>query len=166
MLLQEKKNYYDLNNDDDSLIEIEEKKIMNLKKAKIDFKGLYYSLDGHNFFKRVDRYYNKKLIFPFFIYATFFNLFEIVLNIILLTYLRKQPNEYSKGLLIISIIFFISSSVNSPALLLGSILALTATIRANLLPTPRIVLKAKGTFLLPSIFVFNIRRMKRKSCSE
>ena len=97
MLLQEKKNYYDLNNDDDSLIEIEEKKIMNLKKAKIDFKGLYYSLDGHNFFKRVDRYFNKKLIFPFFIYATFFNLFEIVLNIILLTYLRKQPNEYSKA---------------------------------------------------------------------
>jgi hypothetical protein len=72
-------------------------KTLNLKKAKFDLEGLYYSLDGHNIFKRVYRYYNLKLIFPFFIYATFFNLFEIVLNIILLTYLRKQPNEYSKA---------------------------------------------------------------------
>ncbi len=95
MLLQEKKNYYESNNDDESLVEIEEEKIVNLQKAKIDFKGLYYSLDGHNFFKRVDRYYNKKLIFPFFIYTTLFNLFEIILNIILLTCIRKQSNEYN-----------------------------------------------------------------------
>ena len=105
MLLQEKKNYYDLNNDDDSLIEIEEKKIMNLKKAKIDFKGLYYSLDGHNFFKRVDRYYNKKLIFPFFIYATFFNAFEIIFNIILLVAIRKESNKYDPSQRAITLIF-------------------------------------------------------------
>ena len=95
MLLQEKKNYYESNNDNESLVEIEEEKIVNLQKAKIDFKGLYYSLDGHNFFKRVDRYYNKKLIFPFFIYTTLFNLFEIILNIILLTFIRKQLNKYN-----------------------------------------------------------------------
>ena len=56
--------------------------------------NLYYSLDGHNIFKRVFRY-NKKLIFPFFIYATFFNAFEIIFNIILLVAIRKQSNDYT-----------------------------------------------------------------------
>lgn len=69
-------------------------KSFNLKKAKFDLEGLYYSLDGHNIFKRVYRYYNKKLIFPFFIYATFFNLFEIIFNIILLVAIRRQSNDY------------------------------------------------------------------------
>ena len=36
----------------------EEMKTLNLKKAKFDLEGLYYSLDGHNIFKRVYRYYN------------------------------------------------------------------------------------------------------------
>ena len=55
---------------------------------------LYYSLDGHNIFKRVFRYYNKKLIFPFFIYATFFNAFEIIFNIVLLAAIRRPSNDY------------------------------------------------------------------------
>jgi hypothetical protein len=47
-----------------------------------------------------------------------------------------------KGLETISIIFSISASVNSPALLLGSRPAFNVTILANLLPIPLILLKA------------------------
>lgn len=103
--MQEKKNYYEANDAGESLVEIEEMKTLNLKKAKFDMEGLYYSLDGHNIFKRVYRYYNLKLIFPFFIYATFFNAFEIIFNIILLVAIRKESNKYDPSQRAITLIF-------------------------------------------------------------
>jgi hypothetical protein len=52
-----------------------------------------------------------------------------------------------------------SSSVNSPALLVVSMSALRKQTNENLLPTPLIDVKANGTFILPSMFVFKTRRM-------
>ena len=71
--MQEKKNYYEANDAGESLVEIEEMKTLNLKKAKFDLEGLYYSLDGHNFFKRKDRYKGKIFLLICFGYLSLYN---------------------------------------------------------------------------------------------
>ena len=58
-------------------------------------KRLYYSLDNHNIFKRVDRYHYKKTLLGFFIFLFAYNLFEILFNIILFFFIRKQSKEYN-----------------------------------------------------------------------
>ena len=49
------------------------------KEKKFLLENIYYDLDGHNIFKRIDRYNNKKIIFIVsFAYLTGFNIFEII----------------------------------------------------------------------------------------
>ena len=50
-------------------------------------------------------------------------------------------------------------SLSSPALILGLILKILQIRKPNLLPTPLIFSKAKGTVLFPSILVLRIRCM-------
>lgn len=95
MLLKEKANYYGANNSGESLVEIEENKALELKKLKFDLKELYYSLDGHNIFKRSSRYYYKTFLINIFLFMTLFNIFEITFNVLLLVVFRKASNTYS-----------------------------------------------------------------------
>jgi hypothetical protein len=96
LLLKEKANYYGTNNSGESLVEIEEKKANELKKLKFDPKRLYYSLDGHNIFKRSSRYYYKGFLSLTFLFMTLFNLFEIFFNILLLSVFRRSSNSYTE----------------------------------------------------------------------
>ena len=50
-------------------------------------------MDGHNIFKRIDRYKNKIALIILFLILTLFNLFEIVLNILLMTIWKKKTDE-------------------------------------------------------------------------
>ena len=95
MLLKEKANYYAANNSGESLVEIEENKALELKKLKFDLRELYYSLDGHNIFKRSSRYYYKTFLIIIFLFMTLFNIFEITFNVLLLVVFRKASNTYS-----------------------------------------------------------------------
>ena len=56
--------------------------------------GLYYGLDNHNLFKRVDRYKNKILLIVIFSTLFLFNLFEIIFHIIFFN-LKKKSGEFS-----------------------------------------------------------------------
>lgn len=88
--MKEKDKYYE----EKSLIDLEEKKQKKIRN-KFKLQKIYYSLDGKNIFKRVDRYYYKKTLLGFFIFLFAYNLFEILFNIILLFFIRKQSKEYN-----------------------------------------------------------------------
>ena len=76
LLCEEKNNFYLVHNHS-MPPELEESKIKTIAK-QFKLEGLYYSLDNHNIFKRVDRFRQKiKLIIIFFI-LVFFNLFEVI----------------------------------------------------------------------------------------
>lgn len=94
LLFDEKFKYYYESNKKRPL-EVEYRRINNISNT-FHIDGLYYSLDHgnhHNIFDRVDRYDQKWKIFFCFAYLTIFNLFEIVINILLLID-RKPSIEY------------------------------------------------------------------------
>ena len=57
--------------------------------------NLYYSLDGQNIFKRIDRYRHKSLLKIIFYILIFINLHEILFNIIHLS--QEIDPEYQKN---------------------------------------------------------------------
>lgn len=92
LLLQEK-HYFYLNNNKSPPLEIEENKINKIIQ-KYNLDGIYYSLDKKNIFKRADRYEPKiKLIILFGILVTF-HLFELIFNILMLTYIKKASDKF------------------------------------------------------------------------
>ena len=80
------------------MIELKEEQITKMTKEKKYLLGkLYFDLDGHNIFKRVDRYNNKKILFIIcFVYLTGFNIFEIIDNIYLLAG-KHDSDSFSPG---------------------------------------------------------------------
>lgn len=84
---------------------MEQRKIKTIA-SLYDLEGLYYSLDGHNIFKRADRYeLRPRFIFLFGI-SVLINLFEIIFSILLLTNIidPKEENYASYERLIISVV--------------------------------------------------------------
>ena len=73
--------------------ELEESKIEDVAKL-YKLEGLYYSLDNHNIFKRVDRFRHKIKLIIMFILLVSFNLFEVIFNILSLTFKHKK-DEFS-----------------------------------------------------------------------
>jgi len=100
LLLKQKDNYYG----DNTLQIIEEEKLNSVIKTKLEFDNIYYSLDGHNFFKRKDRYKNKyALIVSFFLFSIY-NAFEFIENIIQFAQ-KKNSNKYSSASRITTLLF-------------------------------------------------------------
>jgi hypothetical protein len=87
LLLNEKENYYG----DNSFPKIEEEKLNKIIKRKFLFENFYYSLDGHNFFQRKDRYKRKIFLLIYFGYLSLYNLFEIIENMVRLA--EKQNSS-------------------------------------------------------------------------
>lgn len=76
-----------------------------------NLKGIYFSLDGHNLFKRVDRYEHKILLIIIFSILVCLNLFELFFNFISLTAWKKKPEDFSSNMrLIISFISLLNIS--------------------------------------------------------
>lgn len=73
---------------------MEEKKI-KFTSNNFYLKGIYYDLDNHNIFKRVDRYKHKIILIIIFSTQVAFNLFEIIFSIIILTVLKKKSDDFS-----------------------------------------------------------------------
>lgn len=65
-LLYEERNHFYLKNNNIPP-DIDEKKLKNISK-RYHLDGLYYGLDNHNVFKRIDRYKKKLSLFYFFHY--------------------------------------------------------------------------------------------------
>ena len=93
LLFEEKNNFY-LNNNTIPP-EITERKLKIISK-RYHLDGLYYGLDNHNAFKRVDRYKNKITLIALFTLLVIFNSFEIIFHIIMLQK-RKKSEEYIKS---------------------------------------------------------------------
>ena len=57
---------------------------------------MYYNLDNHSIFKRIDRYEHKIILIILFSISTFYNFYEIITNIVLL---GREPNKdhYNKN---------------------------------------------------------------------
>ena len=95
-LLYEERNHFYLNNDIPRLpTDINEKKLKIISK-RYHLDGLYYGLDNHNVFKRIDRYKHKIALIILFSSLVIFNSFEIIFHIIMLQK-RKKSEEYIKS---------------------------------------------------------------------
>ena len=95
-LLYEERNHFYLNNDIPRLpTDINEKKLKIISK-RYHLDGLYYGLDNHNAFKRIDRYKHKIALIILFSSLVIFNSFEIIFHIIMLQK-RKKSEEYIKS---------------------------------------------------------------------
>ena len=86
LLLKEKSIFYG----DESLELIEEKKLDKVIKRKYLIKEIYYEADGHNFFKRKDRYKFRVFLIICFSFFTVYNAFEFVDSIFLYTSKEKS----------------------------------------------------------------------------
>lgn len=76
-----------MQNDDKEFLPLENVeigKIINDKKHHYHLKNIYYSFDGQNIFKRVDRYRHKLFLIIVFSFLIFINFHEIIFNIIIL----------------------------------------------------------------------------------
>lgn len=73
---------------------------MNDKKVHYKPKNIYYSLDGQNIFKRVDRYRHKSSLVWLFCILILINFHEIIFNAIhlILGLDPDQPDQKGKGL--------------------------------------------------------------------
>ena len=92
--MEEKGNFYRINNIDNSIFEIEKKKFKNFIRLKTyKLEELYYSLDSHNIFKRIDRYYLRKRFIALFSIMSLFNISEIILSISFL-FVQKESENY------------------------------------------------------------------------
>ena len=69
---------------------------MNNKKAHYYPKNIYYSLDGQNIFKRVDRYRHKLLLVILFSILILINFHEIIFNAVHLI-CRIDPDQPDKN---------------------------------------------------------------------
>ena len=101
LLFDGKYDYYNKTNKSRPL-EVEYRRINNISNT-FHINGLYYSLDHgnyHNIFDRVDRYDQKVKLIICFVYLTIFNIFEIVINIILLID-KKSSLSYDKWMRIL-----------------------------------------------------------------
>lgn len=90
MLFKEKNNYYGNN----SLQIIEEENLDKILKRNFVLDNIYFSLDGHNFFKRKDRYRHKIFLLICFGYFIFYNIFEIIENMVRLAE-KRNPADYN-----------------------------------------------------------------------
>jgi len=88
--MKEKDNFYGNN----SFQIIEEKKMNAIIKRKILLNNIYFSLDGHNFFKRKYRFEHKVFLIICFGGFSLFNLFEFIDAFVLLA-IKKKSNEFS-----------------------------------------------------------------------
>jgi hypothetical protein len=77
--LKEKDKYYE----EKSLIDLEEKKQKKIRN-KFKLQKIYYSLDGKNIFKRVDRYYYKNFLIFVFSILNIYSAIEFISSIYLL----------------------------------------------------------------------------------
>ena len=97
----EQQNYYYLikNNELEiqSLEQLAIDKIINDENHRYYLKNIYYSIDGQNIFKRVDRYRHKLLLIIIFSFLTFINFHEIVFNSIHL-YKKIDPDNPDKDI--------------------------------------------------------------------
>lgn len=76
-------------------------------KRNIILENFYFSLDGHNFFKRKDRYKRKVFLIICFGYLSFFNLFEIIVGMIRLSQKKNSAdfdNTSRVGTLILNMV--------------------------------------------------------------
>ena len=63
---------------------------------KYHLDGLYYGMDNHNIFKRVDRYQQKTFLIIVFSFLSVINLFEIIFNFLFLCVIKKNSDNFSK----------------------------------------------------------------------
>lgn len=63
---------------------------------KYHLDGLYYGMDNHNIFKRVDRYQQKTFLTIVFSFLSVINLFEIIFNFLFLCVIKKNSDNFSK----------------------------------------------------------------------
>lgn len=92
--MEEKGNFYRINNIDNSIFETEKKRFNNFIRLKTyKLEELYYSLDSHNIFKRIDRYYLRKRFIALFSIMSLFNISEIILSISFL-FVQKESENY------------------------------------------------------------------------
>ncbi len=87
--MKEKNNFYG----DNSLQIIEEEKLKEINYKQLSLENIYFSLDGHNFFKRRDRFKYKILLIVCFSYLTLYNAFEIANGFVLLA-LKADLNNF------------------------------------------------------------------------
>lgn len=106
LLLDERAYFYKYNyrnKNSISIVNLEKTRLKNLSKSKsYDLNQLYYSLDGHNIFKRLDRYYLRKTNTIFFLLLTIYNISEIGLNISFFMS-GKHSNEYKPAERIVTV---------------------------------------------------------------
>ena len=73
---------------------IDENTLNNIIDDKILLDNIYYSLDGHNFFKRKYRFKHKIFLIICFGYFSLFNLFEFIEGFTLLA-LKRPSNNFN-----------------------------------------------------------------------
>lgn len=90
--MKEKDNFYR----NKSFQIIEEEKLDTIIKRKILLDNIYFSLDGHNFFKRKYRFRHKVFLIICFAYFSLFNLFEFIEGFTMFA-LKKKSDEFGTG---------------------------------------------------------------------
>ena len=98
MLLEQQNYYYLQNNDSEpySINQITLDKIIHDKDNRFHLDNLYYSLDGQNIFKRIDRFRHRLLLIIIFAFLILVNFHEIFFNIIHLA-LKIDPDNPDRG---------------------------------------------------------------------
>ena len=102
MLFIHKENFYKINKQDESIVEVEKIRLKNILKSDLNLKGIYYSLDDHNIFKRIDRYHHRILLLIIFCLLSGLNLFEIGFNIYFFID-KRNSDQFDKKLRIATI---------------------------------------------------------------
>ena len=94
LLYEERNNFYLNNNNIPNIpTDIDEKKLKIISK-RYHLNGLYYGLDNHNLFKRIDRYKHKTILIILFSLLVMFNSFEIIFHIAMFD-VNKKSEEYT-----------------------------------------------------------------------
>ena len=88
--MKEKDNFYR----NKSFQIIEEEKLDTIIKRKILLDNIYFSLDGHNFFKRKYRFEHKVFLIICFGGFSLFNLYEVIEGFVFLA-IKKKSDEFS-----------------------------------------------------------------------
>jgi len=95
LLFKEKENFYKINNQDESIINIEKIHLKSIIESDLNLTKIYYNLDNHNLFKRIDRYHYRKTLLGIFTILSGLNIFEIGFNIYFF-FDKKNSDYYSK----------------------------------------------------------------------
>lgn len=99
-MFEQQNYYYFINNNKleiNSLEQLAIDKIINDEKQRYYLNNIYYSTDGQNIFKRVDRYRHKLLLIIIFSFLTLINIHEIIFNSIHL-YKKIDPDNPDKDI--------------------------------------------------------------------